>query len=152
MNRSLYALICFLLLFCNLDVSAQSKELKGNVRDEKGPLLGISVQVKNTPRGTTTNASGDFTLHANAGEILVFSSTGYMTQEIAVDDRVTYNITLVANAQSMNEVVVVGYGTKKRQFLAGAVSSVSGDALKSRPVTNARSGLQGKKPRLFIHH
>lgn len=150
MSRTVYALICFLLLLYGPGALAQALQLKGTVRDEKGPLQGVSVQVKNTQRGTATDASGRFTLQASKGETLVFSSAGYTAQEIAVGDQTELIITMTAAVHSMDEVVVIGYGTRKRQFLTGAVSSVSGDVLKSRPISNALSGLQGEIPGVVI--
>jgi TonB-linked SusC/RagA family outer membrane protein len=150
MKRTIYALLCFLLVLAGPAALAQVREIKGKVSDEKGPLPGVSVQVKNTQRGTATDAAGNFAVQADQNETLVFSSAGYTALEVKVGDRTDFTIALAANPQSLDEVVVVGYGTKKRQFLTGSVAQVGGDVLKSRPVTNALSGLQGQIPGVLI--
>lgn len=144
MSRTIHVLIGFLFLLAGPVALAQVREVKGKVSDEKGPLQGVSVQVKHTQRGTSTDADGNFTLQADKNETLVFSSAGFTAQEVPVGNQTEFAITLVPNRQSLEEVVVVGYGTKKRQFVTGAVSQVGGEVLKSRPVTNALSGLQGE--------
>jgi TonB-linked SusC/RagA family outer membrane protein len=150
MKRTIHVLIGFLLLLAGPVALAQVREVKGRVSDEKGPLQGVSVQVKNTQRGVSSDANGNFTLQADKNETLVISSAGYTAQEVKVGDRTELTITMTAAVHSMDEVVVIGYGTRKRQFLTGAVSSVSGDVLKSRPISNALAGLQGEVPGVII--
>jgi TonB-linked SusC/RagA family outer membrane protein len=150
MKKTVHALICMMLLFYGPFVLAQTQNISGTVRDDKGPLPGISVQVKNTQRGVSTDAMGNFSITAVKGETLVFSSAGYTAQEVTIGDQMELTIILVAKSQSLEEVVVVGYGTQKRKFLTGSVATVGGDVLKSRPVTNALSGLQGQIPGVTI--
>lgn len=123
MKRTIQALICFLLVLAGPAALAQVRDIKGKVRDEKGPLQGVSVQVKNTNRGTATDAAGNFAITADQNETLVFSSAGYTAQEVTIGDRTDFTITLAAQPQSLDEVVVVGYGTKKRHSLTGGGSS-----------------------------
>jgi TonB-linked SusC/RagA family outer membrane protein len=148
MKWTAYCFIC-LFLFYGLQGFAQGP-VKGTVKDEKGSLAGVTVLVKHSSKGTQTDASGNFSIQANVGDTLLFSSSGYLSQEVAVDARTNYNITLSINAQSMENVVVIGYGTKKKQFLTGAVSSVGSEVFQSRPATNALPALQGEIPGTVI--
>lgn len=138
-----------LLLLCALHGLAQN-QVRGKVRDEKGPLTGVNVMVKHSSRGTQTDAAGNFSIQAAVGDTLEFSSSGFTPAEIVVDTRSSYAITLTPSVQSMENVVVVGYGTRKKQFLTGAVSSVSSEVFQSRPATNALPALQGEIPGTFI--
>jgi TonB-linked SusC/RagA family outer membrane protein len=118
--------------------------VKGLVKDEKGlPLSGVSVTVRGTQRGTTTNGNGEFTIDANTGEVLDFSIVGYKKTSIAVGNNTSVNIQLQIDVVSGSEVIVVGYGTQKKANLTGAVDQVSGDILDNRPITRLSQGLQG---------
>src|SRR4029079_14864772 len=108
MKMAAYAFICLLLL-SGLNAFAQS-EVKGTVKDEKGPLAGVSILLKHRPGGTQTNADGNFSIQADRGDTLVFSHSSYLEQEVVVDARANYSLTLASNAQSMENVVVIGYG------------------------------------------
>src|SRR5215208_3876240 len=100
--------ILFLFILYVPTCFAQS-QVKGTVRDEKGPLPGVNILVKNSTRGTQTDASGNFSIQASKGETLVFSSTGFVSQETVVDERTNYSLTLSPDVQSMENVVVIGY-------------------------------------------
>src|SRR6266480_2549896 len=104
MKKLICAFACLFLL-CGTNAFEQG-EVKGTVRDEKGPLMGATVQVKHTLRGVTTNASGNFSIQAIRDDTLAISSSGYLAQEIAIDDRASYNIILVTDVQSMENIVV----------------------------------------------
>lgn len=138
------AFMCVLLLFGQN--SFAQNQVKGTVRDEKAPLPGVSVMVKHSTRGAQTDGSGNFSIQANKGDTLTFSFLGYAAQETVVDGRSTYNINMSTDARALDDVVVVGYGTKKKQFLTGAVSTVGAEVFQSRPITNALSALQGEIP------
>ncbi|GAB3699860.1 TonB-dependent receptor [Spirosoma flavus] len=101
--------------------------ISGTVSDEKGDVLpGVSVVLKGTTTGTTTGSNGKYTLSVpNQAATLVFSFVGYAPQEIVVGTRTTLNVTLVVSDKTLNEVVVVGYGTQKKSDLTGSVASVS---------------------------
>lgn len=148
MKTIAYVLTCIFLL-TGPSGFAQSI-IKGTVKDVNGVLAGVSVLVKHTARGTLTNASGNFTIQAASGDTLVSTHSGFTPVETVVDQRSSYDIIMVAEVQSMENVVVIGYGAKKKQFLTGAVSTVSGEVLQSRPITNALSALQGEIPGTFI--
>ncbi|GAA4432129.1 TonB-dependent receptor [Ravibacter arvi] len=124
------------------------KEISGQVRDEKGESLpGVNVVIKGTQRGTTTDAQGHFTLTVEEGASLVFSFVGYLTQEIIPGNRSSLTVTLQSDNKSLDEVVVIGYGTAKKGDLSAAVSTVPDMAqIKNRPVLNVENMIQGKVP------
>ncbi|WP_211325324.1 SusC/RagA family TonB-linked outer membrane protein [Larkinella arboricola] len=128
--------------------------VRGKVTDdEKGSgLPGVSVVLKGTQRGATTDPDGNFSIVVPDGKaVLVFSFVGYEAQEVTVGNRTSINISLKADTKSLNEVVVVGYGTQKKANLTGAVSTVGGEVLESRPLVNLAQGLQGLVPNLNIN-
>ena len=128
----------------------QANGITGTVVDENGePVIGASVVVKGTTNGTITDFDGKFQL-SDASGTLVVSYIGYQTQEIAINGKKTFQITLKEDSEILDEVVVVGYGTQKKATLTGAVAMVDGDVLESRPVSNVSIGLQGQIPGLTI--
>jgi TonB-linked SusC/RagA family outer membrane protein len=130
--------------------SQQALTATGNVSDDFGPVAGASVLVKGTTIGTVTDIDGKFTLdNVKNGDVLVVSFIGYVTQEITYNGKVVH-VNLKEDAKVIEEVVVVGYGTQKKANLTGAVSSVSGNEMIKRPVTNPTTMLQGQIPGLSI--
>ncbi|SDR91464.1 SusC/RagA family TonB-linked outer membrane protein [Christiangramia echinicola] len=145
----------FVLLFSLFSVSlwAQQKQISGDVFDEDGmPLPGVTVQVENTAKGTVTDFDGHFELSVpdKKNVVIVLSSLGFEKQKVTVGDQTQFNITLKTDAESLDEVVVVGYGNQKRSDLTGAVATVDTDVLESRPITDVGRGLQGTTPGLTI--
>ncbi|MDO4181982.1 MAG: carboxypeptidase-like regulatory domain-containing protein, partial [Bacteroidales bacterium] len=129
----------------------QTGTVKGQVVDASGePIIGASVVLKGTTTGTITDIDGNFTLPNATKGILVVSYIGYKTQEIPTDGSSPVNVTLKEDTEVLDEVVVVGYGTQKKATLTGAVASVGGDVLESRPISNTAVGLQGQIPGLTI--
>lgn len=128
------------------------KPVSGRVIDQQGGgLPGVSIVLKGTQRGTTTNANGNFNITVPDDKaILVFSSIGFIKQEITVGTRNSLNITLDADDLSLNEVVVVGYGTQKKENLTGAVSTIDSKAIENRPVSNVANALQGVASGLVV--
>lgn len=124
------------------------RQVVGKVTDESGVgLPGVNIMIKGTQQGTTTDVDGLFRLSVSGNEsVLVFSFVGYITQEAAVGTMTSFDISLKEDKKSLEEVVVVGYGTVKRRDLTGAVSSVSGNTLKDIPVTSAAQALVGRMP------
>lgn len=129
-------------------------KVSGQVVDEqKSPLPGVNVLVKGTTNGTTTDSDGRYTLDVeNESSVLVFSFIGYASQEIQVGTQSTINITMTQDIQSLQEVVVVGYGEQKKATVTGAVTSVKGDIIGQAPVTNLSNALVGRLPgTIFIN-
>ncbi|WP_207534403.1 TonB-dependent receptor [Desertivirga arenae] len=127
--------------------------ISGKVVDEKGgdPLPGVSVKIKGTTTGVSTNTAGLYTINVGKpGAILVFSFIGYESQEVVVGTSPIINVVLKASVSSLNEVVVVGYGVQKRVNVIGAVSTVEAKELENRPVTNLSSALAGLASGVYV--
>lgn len=126
--------------------------VKGKVVDLHGePLVGVSVAVKGTTQGVLTDIDGHYLINSTSGVTLVFSYIGYKPQSVNVTNQSEINITLEEDAQVMKEVVVVGYGTQKKESLTGAVASIKvSDAIDSRPIADVGRGLQGLSPGLSV--
>ncbi|MGG9962361.1 SusC/RagA family TonB-linked outer membrane protein [Ferruginibacter sp. SUN106] len=127
--------------------------VSGTVRDDKGaPIVGVTVTEKGTGNRTVTNAKGDFRIVLkNEKPVLVFSSVGYETNEIAVNaNNNTVDVVLKLANKGLDEVVVVGYGSQKKVNLSGAVAQVGGKDLVNRPVPNVTGALQGVLPGVTV--
>lgn len=126
--------------------------IEGKVVDQNDePLIGVNIQVKGSNKGTSTDFDGNFTLEdIEEKAVLVVSYIGYQTQEVAVEGRPTITIVLQEDVQTLEEVVVVGYGTQKKANLTGAVDQVGEDVFSSRSMPNVTQGLQGVIPNLNI--
>jgi TonB-linked SusC/RagA family outer membrane protein len=110
-------------------------------------LPGVSVVVKGTTQGTTTDAGGNYQITVpDERSVLVFSFVGYVSEEVAVGSRATLDVQLVADIKSLNEVVVVGYGTVKRSDLTGSVAQVSSENIKATPIVALDRAMQGRAP------
>lgn len=143
-NRWFVLLI--LLSFLSLNTYAQTIAVSGKVSDDKGGIPGVTVAVQGTSNGVTTDINGLFNIKVAPNADLSFSSIGYKTQVIHVNNQVHINVTLATEDKALSEVVVVGYGTQKKVNLTGAVATVSGEELTKRPVVNAQTMLQGTMP------
>ncbi len=146
-------LVLFFLSFSNFLVAqtVESRVIKGKVVDEVLPLQGVNVSVKGSATGTTTNNDGDYSITVTgANPVLVFSFVGYEEKEIEVGAQWVVNVSLQKEITGMGEVIVVGYGTQKKVNLTGAVSAVSSNDLKIRPVGQASSALQGLAPGVTV--
>ena len=144
---------CLVLGLAELSANATAYgPVKGVVLGDDGdPLIGVTVLVQGTAQGTATDFDGSFTIDVpdNTG-VLVFSYTGYETQEISVDGRSEINVTMAPSATALDEVVVIGYGSQKKVNLTGAVSSISSEALENRPIASVGQGLQGLVPNMNV--
>ncbi|QNE38817.1 TonB-dependent receptor [Hymenobacter sp. NBH84] len=119
--------------------------LSGRVVDETGTgLPGVNVVVKGTSNGTQTDADGRYTLTVPDNATVVFSFVGYTSQEVAVNGRTSVNISLAPDAQTLNDVVVVGYLTQKREDVTGSVASVGAREVKQAPVATLGEAIQGR--------
>lgn len=126
-------------------IQQQTVRITGTVTDENGdPLAGVNVSVKGTTNGTITGVDGRFSITAEPENMLQFSYIGYMNQFIKVGSNTSVNIVMKENTETLEEVVVVGFGTQKKVNLSGSVSSVDMNTLtESRPVTNVSNALAG---------
>jgi len=142
LNQRYYLLFFFSLLV--QQTYAQQNNIKGRVASETGePIPFANVLVKNTSTGAVTDFDGSYTIAAKSTDILVFSSQGYKSKEISINNQFTINISLSPDVLSLNEVVVVGYGSQSKKDLTGAISVVKADEIQKRQVTTVAEGLQG---------
>jgi TonB-dependent starch-binding outer membrane protein SusC len=140
------------LLFFSSSLLAQSNAVSGTIKDENGkPLPGVTVLNKNSGKGTATMSDGTYTVEANKGDVITFSYVGLQTVEITVGKQQSLNVSLNASVRTNDEVVVVGYGTQKKENLTGSVASVGAKYLENRPLTSASVALQGTVPGVFIN-
>lgn len=132
---------------------AQDQIIMGRVTSERNEgLPGVSVVVKGTQRGTTTDGEGRYrlTVPETSGVTLVFSFVGYVSQEVALGNRSTLDLKMIPDDKTLSEVVVVGYGTQKKSDLTGAVAQVKGDEIKKLNVTNIQNALQGQAAGVYV--
>lgn len=124
-------------------ISQQSIQVKGTITDSSGePVIGATIKVKGQTTGTITDLDGHFTLPASKGATLVISYIGYQTQEVIVSSN-TMEIKMEEDAESLEEVVVVGYGTMKKKDLTGSIAQVRPDKLANEAPTSVQDVLRG---------
>jgi TonB-linked SusC/RagA family outer membrane protein len=148
----IFCLLFFAILLPSLLIAQATRTVSGNVLDsKKAPLQGVSITVKGTTRGTTTDADGHFVL-ANVPDrgTLVVSSTGFTAQEIGVGSRATFSVTLAEAVNALNDVVVIGYGTRQRRDVTGAVSQVKATQLENENPPSVQDLLRGNVPGLDV--
>ncbi|MBR1414620.1 MAG: SusC/RagA family TonB-linked outer membrane protein [Prevotella sp.] len=132
------------------EVQQQQKKVTGTVSDAMGPIIGASVMEKGTSNGAVTDFDGNFTLNVKPGATLVISYIGYEKQEVRVGSQNVLNITLREDANSLEEVVVVGYGVQKKKLVTGATVQVKGEDLAKLHTTNALQAMQSQSPGVQI--
>ena len=120
----------------------QSRQATGRVADSQGPLIGATVMEKGTNNGTVTDFNGNFTLSVKSGATLVISYVGYESQEVKAGENL--HITLQEDGHIVNEVVVIGYGTQRREAVTGSVANIGGEKLNQIAASNAAQALQGR--------
>lgn len=159
-------LFAFVLLFCNsLQAKAeatttsvlatteimQKKTIAGKVVDTNGePIIGANVSIKGTTTGTITDPDGNFSLAAPAGTVLQISYIGFLTQSVPVDTTNKLSIQLQEDSQKLDEVVVIGYGTKTKATTTGSVDVIGKDRFENKSISNAANSLQGVLPGVQI--
>ena len=144
-------LLCTLQLLLALPPKIPYDIVTGKVTNSKAePLAGVSVTVKGTSTGTSTGVDGSYSIDVPQNGTLVFSFVGYTTMELPANGRSQIDVTLEPSASSLEQVVIVGYGTQKKANLTGAVSQVSSEVLDNRSLPNLTQGLQGVVPNLNI--
>ena len=133
------------LLMAGIGVAyAQGQTVRGTVTDADIPLPGVNVIIKGTSTGTVTGQDGGYSIQASPEDVLVFSYIGYISQEIQVQNQARIDITLSPDLSSLEEVVVIGYGTQKKSDLTGSVGLVDGDEISKYTSANATQAIQGR--------
>lgn len=151
-KRLLKAVLPLLTLCYSLNVFCQTKQITGNVKDSKGAgIVGASVVIKGSKGGTTSGSDGFFRLTVpEAAKTLTISAVGYTSQDVDISDSSAVDVSLVESTGSLNEVVVVGYGTARKRDLTGSVASVSAKDFNRGQINTPEQLLQGKVPGLQI--
>lgn len=134
------------MLLISVTSFAQAQRITGLITDsdDRLPLPGVGIKVKGTNVTTSTNNKGEYTIAANAGNVIVFTSIGFETKEIIVSNNTVINVALKATTSKLDEVVVVGYGTQKRKDLTGSISSISSKELATAQATTVGANFQLK--------
>lgn len=150
-NRRDWFFLCILAFFCQIPgiAIAQNFNVEGSITDEaKETLIGVSIRIKNTDKGTITNSDGRYKLpNVPQGSTLVFSYIGYQNKEVKVTNKIV-NVTMEPDNQQLEEVVVIGYGQQKKVTITGAVSNIGGKELIKSPAGSLGNSLAGKLPGL----
>jgi TonB-linked SusC/RagA family outer membrane protein len=134
-----------------MEEESPAKTITGKITNEAGePLNGVSVLVRGTSRGTSTNEKGVFVITAEVGETLTFSMVGYKEYAVKIGDEDNITIRLQAEQTNMNEVIIVGYGTQRRSSLTGAIASVNNKTITELPVASVEQALQGRVAGLSV--
>jgi TonB-linked SusC/RagA family outer membrane protein len=149
----LYSVCCIvgLLLLTPDTLFAQQRTVTGTVKDLSSMTLpGVTIVVKGTSTATNSNGEGKFSIGVPDNGVLIFSSIGYQSFELNLDNRSDYTVLLTESSATLNEVVVVGYGTQKKVNLTGSVATVTSKSIEGRPVTNVSSSLAGLAPGVYV--
>ena len=152
-NHLILFTVLISMLFLPAMVNAQELQIKGIVisGSDNLPIPGVSVVVKGTSIGNVTDINGNFQINApDRNGTLIFSFIGMETKEVGIKDRQEINVELNESTEDLEEVIIVGYGTQKKENLSGAVNQVNLGSIKSRPITSIAQGLQGLVPNLNI--
>lgn len=139
-------MLLLVLFFSSAQLWSQVKQITGKIisTENNSPLSGANITVKERNTGTQSNAEGDYSINVSVGETLVFSYTGFLTQEIKVETGITVvNIVLQPEAGNLGEVVVVGYGTQSRRNVTSAIGKLDKAVLQNAPRANVGTALQG---------
>ena len=147
--RKILRFLFFLALAAGVYAPAQAQNettVTGKVTsaDDNSPLPGVSVVIKGTQTGTTTNADGAYSITAPGNGTLAFSFIGMIAQEAAIGNRSSVDVKLVSDTKALNEVVVIGYGTQAKRDVTGSIAQVKGSEIASLPVQSFEQGLQGR--------
>lgn len=146
-----YLVLLLGLVVCSLQVLAQDRTITGKVTGPDGaPISGATVAAKGSTSGTATDAQGFYSLKVGpAVKSLVISFVGFADQEVTIGSRTSINVDMESSTNALDEVVVVAYGTTKKEALTGSVSTVSAKQIQRRPITNATAALEGNVPGLI---
>ena len=144
-KRNMAWAICSLLVMASFSSFSQQNVTGKVTSSEDGQgIPGVSIAVKGTSKGTTTDATGNYKISVPTNSIVSFSAVGFISQDVSVGKKSEINLSMTTDIQSLNEVIVVGYGTQKKSQLTGAISSVSAKQITEMPITNLGQAIQGR--------
>ncbi|MCM4155795.1 TonB-dependent receptor [Gramella sp. AN32] len=136
--------LSIVLFLCSFSIMAQ-KTITGTVTDEENiPLPGVNVIIKDSNVGVVTDFDGNYSIEASESDILEFSYLGFAAQSFQVGDKININVTMAADNEMLDQVVVIGYGTTSKKDLVSSVSSVKAEVLENQPVSRVDQALQGR--------
>jgi hypothetical protein len=143
--------LLFLMLFSSSILFAQVRTISGTITESSGsPLPGVNVVVKGTATGTVTDVEGKYTLEIpETAQVLVFSSVGYVSEEMEIGNQSVINFSLVEDITALEEIVVVGYGTQKKENLTGSVEQVKGATIEKQTCFSGFTGSHGNSTRCY---
>src|SRR5450759_2686164 len=144
--------LLFLGIFLSGAIQAQAIKISGKVTDasDGSPLIGVTIQEKGTTNGSITDGNGNVSLTAAPTSTLIFSYIGFAPQEISVNNRTSINVVMSMSEKSLQEVVVIGYGTVKKSDATGSVVAVSSKDFNKGAITSPQDLLVGKSPGVVI--
>lgn len=150
MKKLLFVIFC--LCLSAWGIQAQTRVIKGSViaKTDKAPLPGVTIFDQNTKNGVATDVDGKFSLKVSKGDTLVISFIGFKTQRIKIDQQKELNVVLEEEVQMIDDVVVVGYGTRRKGTITGSVNTVSARKLEMIPVPNFDQAMQGQAPGMLV--
>ncbi|WKN43753.1 SusC/RagA family TonB-linked outer membrane protein [Tunicatimonas pelagia] len=145
------ALVLYFLC-CGMGLVAHAQQITGTITDTEGePLVGATILEKGTSNGTVSDIDGKYAINVTADDaILIFSYIGYISEEETLNSRSSIDIALVEDIASLDEIVVIGYGTQRRQNVSAAISTISTEAIEGRPVADFTNAIQGQVAGLQI--
>ncbi|QPH37923.1 SusC/RagA family TonB-linked outer membrane protein [Pedobacter endophyticus] len=153
MKKNLLIFIFFLCAFLSFDGYGQTQKITGKVLDNEGLAIpNVSIVIQGSSTSSQTDLYGNFSLSADKGATLIFKSLGFQDQTVVVGDQARYTVKLQDAVRNLDEVVVVGYGSLKKEAITGSVSSITAADIEKRPVTNALVALEGSAPGLQINN
>jgi len=144
--RYMLSIMTFLVLSCQTNLFAQAQTITGTVTDaETGePVIGANITIKGSTTGTISDLSGAYTIHANPDDVLSFSYVGYLPKEVTVGNQTVIDVALETDRTELEELVVIGYGTQKKEDLTGSVTVVDTDEMRQSNYTTFDKALQGR--------
>ncbi|TJZ59925.1 TonB-dependent receptor [Sphingobacterium olei] len=145
-HLNLFSYFVLIVFLSGFTANAQVRTVTGKVMDAVSavPLSGVTVNVIGKRQGTSTNSAGEYSVQAKADDLLTFNSVGYKAGQVRVGDVSVYNISLIAAAESLDSVVVIGYGSQRKRDITGSVTSLSPDDLQPGPAASFDQMMQGK--------
>ena len=146
MSKKIHFLLFFFLCLASIPLVAQNIEVKGVVTEAttNEPLPGVTVKVKGKDTGTVTNMDGKYTVKANKGDILVFSTIGMKSIEHTISSNAPINVSMEEDNVALEQVVVIGYGTAKKSAFTGSAATIKSEKITSRQTSNVTNALTGQ--------
>ncbi|GAB6007614.1 SusC/RagA family TonB-linked outer membrane protein [Dysgonomonas reticulitermitis] len=149
--RSRWLILLLFVLCLSQNTFAQTFNITGEVKDASGePLIGVTVTLKGSNKGVITDVDGNFKITCSKGNVLRFTYTGHIAQEVKIESEKKLEVIMIENSLDLDEVIVVGYGVQKKRDITGAIASVDSKSIEEKSPVNIFQALQGAAPGLQI--